>query len=137
MGHEDRGVLKMKRFFQPGHMDYNVDILLDRFHLIDMGEVALKIPAFEVLINGKSQGFVEVVDGKYKSALLILFLWNMNDGSDVPGSSFHLSSDHRRLINEFFPPRIIEDALNNPNTKHTTVRDLLAEGEVIVVIKRP
>jgi len=83
---------------------------------------------------------VIVGEGKYKSALFLLYLaeLRLNEQShrdkSWSGCGFHTSSTSQKLTILYFGDELCDDAKNNPQTKHTTIRDLLADGIVSVHI---
>ena len=91
-----------------------------------------KVPVitFTITVNGKSEK-VTVTDGKFKSALLLLLL---GEGAENPYD--YLMDDERRdKARLYFGSELCEDAEENPETEHTTIRYLLAEGEVRVQLE--
>jgi hypothetical protein len=85
---------------------------------------------FTIEVNGVGRP-TKVESGKFKSALLLYHLANLA-GSD----SFIRCEADRKLIEAYFGPELVNDALTNPETKHTTIRELLAEGSVRITINR-
>ncbi len=85
---------------------------------------------FTIDVNGISQE-TRVGPGKFKSALLLLHLANVA-GSD----SFIRCEADRKQIEAYFGPELVHDALTNPETNHTTIRYLLADGSVRITINR-
>jgi hypothetical protein len=89
------------------------------------------ISSFVIEVNGERTE-TKVEAGKYKSALFLLYLAECA-GQDT----FIRCQGDRDLIIAYFGREIVDDALNNPETKHTTVRQLLADGLVRITINRP
>jgi hypothetical protein len=100
---------------------------------VEMAEAAVGdlITSFTIEVNGVKQE-TPVGPGKFKSALLLLHLAKLA-GTD----SFIRCHADRKLIEAYFGPMLVNDALTNPETKHTTIRDLLADGSVRITINRP
>jgi hypothetical protein len=85
---------------------------------------------FTIEVNGVKHE-TKVESGKFKSALLLYHLANLA-GSD----SFIRCEADRKLIEAYFGLELVHDALTNPETKHTTIRDLLVTGSVRITINR-
>jgi hypothetical protein len=100
---------------------------------VAMAEVAVGdlLSSFTIAVNGVGRP-TKVESGKFKSALLLYHLANLA-GSD----SFIRCEADRNLIEAYFGPELVHDALTNPETKHTTIRDLLADSSVRIIINRP
>ncbi len=98
-------------------------------------EQMVQMISFEIEIDGNSTGMVLICKGKYKSALFLLYLTKLKFKM-LPGFSarFLINPEFQRLTVLYFGDKLCDDAKNNPETKHTTIRDLLTSGKVIVHI---
>lgn len=91
------------------------------------------VPVQKFLVAPPGGGTVTTVEeGKYKSAMLLLYL------SDLAGSDQFVMTDiFRGIVREYYGDDLCADAERNPETTHTTIRDLLREdGEVTIRIWR-
>lgn len=118
--------------FINGDLDGNFQKLREQCGLMTPDDhVSSLITAFSIDTNQGTPLITEVGDGKYKSAL---FLYWLAGDKDV----FTMDEDKRNLVRTYFGDEICQDALNNRDTKHQTVKDLLFIGNnVTVVIERP
>lgn len=73
---------------------------------------------------------VEVGEWKYKSALFLYWLAEWRD-------EFTMDDKKRQLVWDYFGHDICSDAMENQDTKHTTVRYLLNQSGSKVTITRP
>jgi hypothetical protein len=120
----------------------NFQALLFRFGLLSEEVPGVTLAAAEGAVGDLISWFVievggertetKVEAGKYKSALFLLYLAQCA-GSDT----FTMTSEYRDMVSAYFDAGIVDDALSNPETKHTTVRQLLADGLVRITINRP
>jgi hypothetical protein len=129
-----------KPLFIAGDMNQNFRALLLHFGLLSsidatdkevkLAEARVKelIPSFSLSRNGMEATKIDVGEGKYKSALLLLFL---ADGK----KKFHRSTTERQLTEMFFTPKIISDAKNPELDNHSVVRALLADGSLSIEIE--
>ncbi len=104
--------------FTPDDLGANALELCDLFLLAREEDVP--VSTMTIMSDGKRQSF-PVGPGKYKSALFLLYLLNLNGQQP-----FALSDDFRRLMGEYYGRRIVADAAT-PGTKHTLVQALLGE----------
>ncbi len=121
--------MKLKK----GDINGNTLRLIKYFGFKEEQDVPIK--SFEIETNGSSTGLVLACKGKYKSALFLLYLSELTFNTQPEiGAGFHMNSTFRKLTVVYFGDDLCNDAMNNPQTKHTTIRDLLADGRVIVHI---
>lgn len=84
--------------------------------------------------NSDADGPLVLVEaGKYKSALILLYLAEIADEDE---DQFHMTPKLVALVRNYFGVDLCKDAETNPETEHTTIRDLLADRQVVVTIKR-
>lgn len=119
--------------FLENDIDANALGLVKYFDLKEEKDVPMK--SFEIEINGSSTGLVLVCKGKYKSALFLLYLAKLKYGK-LPehGARFQMDLKFKKLTLRYFGRPLCDDALNNSQTKHTTIRNLLSDGNVVVLI---
>lgn len=119
--------------FDPKDLPGNAAKLVAYFGLSHESEVPML--RFAISTDGAVRE-TNVGEGKYKSALLLHYLAYAMHGYD-PGISrvpFLVVEDMREVIRDYFGDEICRDAEHNANTKHTTVRSLLAGKHTAVVI---
>jgi len=125
----------MQTEFDPkDKLEDNFSMLRGHLGLPSEGHVSSLISSFTIEVKGVATT-TTVGDGKYKSALLMVYLAQMDRIREDDG--FTLDREDRKDIKAYFGETLVADALSNPNTKHTTIRDLLANGRVKVTINRP
>ena len=49
---------------------------------------------------------------------------------------FHLTDEDKQMIRDCFEEELVDDALNNPETKYTAIKALLSEEPVLVILIR-
>lgn len=69
----------------------------------------------------------EVGPGKYKTAMLLLYL-----AGEQKSSSFRMDDISRSIVRQYNSAEVLEDILSNPETEHLSVRALLSSGLVQV-----
>lgn len=125
--------------FIPGQMESNFLLGMFKYELAEYGKkitkevearVATLISAFTITVNGEVHR-TEVGVGKYKSALLILYLAD-RFGKD----KFRRDGSDREIIGAYFPKDLVEKALEG-DQEHMTIYLLLAQGAVFIEIERP
>jgi len=124
----------------PGDLASNYQTILEAMLLLsergadeeEMEEVEKnllrRVPCFHVTTS-ENKLETRVGQGKFKSAALILYFVEKYQHNPV-----RLSVEDTCFVREYFPADIINDALNNGQTSHTTVRALLSFGPVEVGI---
>lgn len=114
-------------------MEGNSNCLLKLFGFSKEEDVPVNY--FEIVVFGKSTGSVSIGTGKYKSALLLLYLAYLTfKNYDCVSAGFNMNPRYRQIVMAYFGDDLCSDAINNYKTRHTTIRDLLANGEVNVYI---
>lgn len=96
-------------------------------------EADVPVESFTLNCDG-AETTTEVGPGKYKTALLLLYL-AQNSINGVQGMPFSLSPLRRQMVREYYTVAICDDAENNPETPHTTVRALLKGDCVTIFVK--
>lgn len=114
--------------FARNNLKANALMLEGRFDLDRERDV--KVASFSVSA-GENDETVYVDEGKYKSALLLLYLAELAEGDQ-----FFMNDDYREIVREYYGDDLCADAETNEETTHTTIRDLLSDGQVIVTINR-
>lgn len=92
--------------------------------------VSSLITGFSLTDEHEKTHEVEVGEWKYKSALFLYWLAEWKD-------TFIMDDKRRQLVWNYFGHDICSDAMENQNTKHTTVRYLLNQWGSKVTITRP
>lgn len=114
----------------PGNMDENFKGIMHACHMQHESEVGNLISSFS--INSESGIEKTTVDNsKWKSAILL-----HSFAIRHKKNTFRLSENDIMLIKKYFPKDLIKDAIENPNTKHSTIRKLLTGNIVTVTIIR-
>ena len=124
--------------FISGDMNTNFLRLLWKYGLVPEGttpemaeeRVADIISAFTITVNGSPRRTV-VGQGKFKSALLILYL-----ADKIGKDQWRRDGTDRQVICDYFPRNLVDSALAGDQT-HQTIYDLLAQGSVIIEVHRP
>ena len=83
------------------------------------------ISKFTILRDDSPVMSIEVGPGKYKTAMLLLYLASRHNSS-----SFRMDEESRLVVRLYYSAELIEDALSNPETVHTSLRALLLPGNV-------
>lgn len=98
-------------------------------------EADVPMDSFERITNGYSSGLISVGDRKYKSVLLLLYLSQLTfKKHDCVSAGFHMNPEYKEIVTTYFGDDLCNDAVNNYETAHTTIRNLLADGEVLIYI---
>lgn len=114
----------------PGDMEANVAGLMGVLEIEDLSEIDQLVSAFKINSN-LGVNTTHIDDNKRKSALLLLAL-----AARYQKDVFTLNASDIALIKAYFPEDLIQDALENPQTEHTSIRQLLLGESVIVSIMR-
>ena len=118
--------------FQGYSLEYNFELLRKMCSLWDptTEHVTSLITEFSLTDEHWEVHTVEVWEWKYKSALFLYWLAEWKD-------EFIMDDNLRQYVWDYFWHEICDDAMNNPSTKHTTVRYLLNQWGSRVRITRP
>lgn len=101
--------------------------------LLQREEDAAKwVSSFSIAADGRKPVVTVVEAGKYKSALFLWWLIEYNHRQ----TNLRITEEHREFVRRYFTTAICKDAVENPETKHTTVRALLTGKDVTVYIVR-
>ena len=120
--------------FVPGDLSGNAQRLVTFFGLksedeVPVGSFAISSDDFESSIT--------VEKGKYKSALFIWYLCQLVcDISEKARFTFAFTGDMRDMTFVYFGDDICNDAITNPESKHTTVQKLLTGENISIKIKK-
>ncbi len=119
--------------FLKNNLDANALSLVSYFNLKE--EQYVPIVSFEIVVRGTFTGLVLIDNNKYKSALLLLYLAQLSFKKYNPVSAgFHMNPKYQQIVITYFGNDLCDDVRNNPETKHTTIRNLLEDGPVIIYI---
>jgi hypothetical protein len=125
--------------FYPHDLDHNYRELLVWKGLLrsetanddEVGKAELRIldhiASFSISVDSRPVFLTDVGPGKFKTAMLLLYLAS-KDG----GNTFVMDEDRRVLVSHYYSAEVINDALSDPQTTHTSVRALLSRGSVLV-----
>jgi hypothetical protein len=119
-----------QRCFIRNDLPKNAQQLIEYFGLSHEAEVP--VASFSITVDGNCEK-TEVREGKYKSALFLLYLAHQTiDGA--MNRPFQLRANMRQIVSDYFGDALCEDATKNPETKHTTIRALLTENVVVNIL---
>lgn len=99
-------------------------------------ESGVPVTRFSIAAPGYEVLEFDVQEGKYKTALFLLYLSTLSIGY-VERNRFMMNAMSRDLVRAYFGNAICDDALRNPETKHTSVRMLFRDAAQVTVIPEP
>lgn len=118
----------MDLIFDPMDLPGNATMLVEFF---DCGsEDGVPVASF-VIEDSSDRLEVEVEEGKYKTALFLLYASILVISGWRRSCRFVMNDHLRKLVREYFGTSICDDALMNPETKHTSVQMLLLPGATV------
>lgn len=113
-----------------GDMNANVAGLMEVLQIKELSEIEDILSAFK--INSKAGVHTTPMDENRRKTGLFLLALAARYQKDV----FTLNASDVSLIWKYFPDEVIKDVCENPDTKHSSVYQLLSGGTVIVTILR-
>lgn len=117
----------------PFKLDHNSAELAKLFGMRSEHEVA-SIVAYYTISSDGVQSTTRVEQGKYKSALFLLYLQTL---SKKPlGDRFERTVEMLNHLHIHFEPAMVDDALKD-ETKHPTLRALLGQNVTIQLTETP